>query len=352
MFGDYNFTAYQLLNACAVFLIIFNVYRISGHLSDGNKFVEVISTMLVFICLPIYFYTPFVYGELIGIAFMLEAISQFLILQKAFSIKSFFLLGLSITMSLMVRLYAMIMGIGMLGILISQLIYSKEKTKKVLIIVSLILGIIIRFEVTSILYDKYIDKNIEALPLISNIAMGTNNAAWQAGWYDGSSVRIFEENGYSAEAAKKESKKTINAFIDTCKKNPRYAIGFFARKTGSQWAAPMYQSIVMNNNITGEQSELVSMVYNKEISWKFLDSYMNIYQIGIYLFTLILLCVHRLRLEKYIGIITVLGGFMWSVLGEAKTRYVFPYIIVMIPYAVLGIYIFINRIDDIKVERK
>ena len=35
-------------------------------------------------------------------------------------------------------------------------------------------------------------------------------------------------------------------------------------------------------------------------------------------------------------LIAVLGGFFFSVIWEAKARYVFPYFMMMLPYAAMG----------------
>ena len=41
-------------------------------------------------------------------------------------------------------------------------------------------------------------------------------------------------------------------------------------------------------------------------------------------------------IEDYIGIVTILGGFLFSIIWEAKARYMFPYFVLMLPYAMLG----------------
>ncbi len=348
LFGDGNYKAYQILSACTVFLIVYAVYRLAELLSDDNKIVEVISVFMIFLCLPVYFYTPFVYGEILGIGCMMMALVQFLELQKKLTVKRVLFLILCITVALMVRLYAIIMVIAMAGIVMVKLIVSPSKKRMVLILAALILGIACRLGITNTLYGEHLNNDTEAIPLIANIAMGTNNEAWHAGWYDGSSVRIFEENGCSAEASRRISKEIIHEFIETCKADPVYGVRFFLRKTGAQWAAPMYQSIVMNNNITDKQSALVETIYYSDTAWKVLDAYMNIFQLVVYSFVLLLLCKHKMTLEYYVGIITILGGFMWSVLGEAKTRYVFPYFIIMIPYAALGLCVVCNNIKEYK----
>ena len=67
---------------------------------------------------------------------------------------------------------------------------------------------------------------------------------------------------------------------------------------------------------------------------------MNLYQLliygGVLAFTLAA-ARRRLPLESYLLLIAVFGGFLFSVLWEAKARYVFPYFLMMTPYAAIGI---------------
>ena len=38
----------------------------------------------------------------------------------------------------------------------------------------------------------------------------------------------------------------------------------------------------------------------------------------------------------YLGIITVIGGFLFHMMWEANSRYIFPYAMLLIPYAAFG----------------
>jgi hypothetical protein len=67
---------------------------------------------------------------------------------------------------------------------------------------------------------------------------------------------------------------------------------------------------------------------------------MNIYQLLIYggvVLTLILMRKKWIKIENYVLLIGVYGGFLFSLIWEAKSRYILPYFIMMIPYAAIGI---------------
>lgn len=67
---------------------------------------------------------------------------------------------------------------------------------------------------------------------------------------------------------------------------------------------------------------------------------MNIYQLLVYGAVLFLLSVKRKewrQIDRYILLVGIFGGFLFSILWEAKTRYVFPYFLMVLPYAAVGI---------------
>jgi hypothetical protein len=125
-----------------------------------------------------------------------------------------------------------------------------------------------------------------------------------------------------------------------CKDNPKLGFNFYMRKITQQWDAPMYQSIVMNHNVDGKQGKLAEWLYSPEKSWKYLDAWMSMHQLIVYLSILawfILRWKNPGKMQEYLIHIAIFGGFLFSILWEAKTRYVFPYYVMMIPMAAIAI---------------
>ena len=62
---------------------------------------------------------------------------------------------------------------------------------------------------------------------------------------------------------------------------------------------------------------------------------------------------NRKKLDKEILllILTFLGGFGFHILWETKSRYIIPYIIILIPVSVVGIDVIIQKIKN-KFEKK
>lgn len=47
--------------------------------------------------------------------------------------------------------------------------------------------------------------------------------------------------------------------------------------------------------------------------------------------------IKKKRLEDYLIPVVLVGGFLFSLLWEAKPRYVYPYFVILLPYATVGI---------------
>jgi hypothetical protein len=101
----------------------------------------------------------------------------------------------------------------------------------------------------------------------------------------------------------------------------------------------MYQCLAMNNAFYEEPEGLAWEIYfnGKDV---YLENFMNIYQLLIYggvVLALIFMRKKWVKIENYVLLIGVYGGFLFSLIWEAKTRYILPYFIMMIPYAAIGL---------------
>ena len=101
-------------------------------------------------------------------------------------------------------------------------------------------------------------------------------------------------------------------------------------------------------------------VYTGKLAAPFIH-YCNIYQLLVYGGSLICLLVLRRRpkqggyaaeLPFYVGMIAVLGGFLFHMVWEANSRYIFPYFLLLLPYASQGLDAFYKRIQNAKDNRK
>lgn len=353
IFGPANYFPFQILNACSVFFIIYLGSEIVGLITKKNtasdRFVEkaqLLYCIIVAICLPIYFYTPFVYGDLLSAGLMIVAIYILIDsfkLERGVCIRLILLLFI-LLFSLAVRTNSIIAIIAMCIVLIISMVSYPDKRRlvgKMLVVV--ILAVIVENVIIHVLYDKHIDEDSHSIPAVLYIAMGMNDSKepwFGAGWYDGTNNIVFKENNYDVEATKKEAGRMIRDFKEKSVGNPEFLADFYLRKITSQWEAPMYQSLAVNNNVVKKQGALAAWIYDNVDVRIMLEKYMNHFQIfiyvGVFLYAVMAWKNKQTNIIENVGLLTILGGFLFSILWEAKVRYVFPYFIIMIPYAVVG----------------
>ena len=258
------------------------------------------------------------------------------------------MLALTSMLALMVRKNSLIFVIAMLVILAAKIICNDNRRVALVMVLTVILGTVMQVALVKLLYDRHWENDTTHLPSLLWVAMGTNDDYGYPGWYNGLATNLFWENNLDEEASKEAAVDVIKSFAGVCKSNPAYALDFYNRKITSQWCAPMYQGIVMNNNIEGEQSRIADAVYHDSNIWNMMDAFMNQYQLVVYISILLLLLLmlnkQNVGFEFYTGLMVVFGGFLFSILWEAKTRYVFPYLIVLLPYAAYGLY----KVSEVK----
>lgn len=341
LFGDGNYTSFKVLSCLSLIAIIICTYRIAKALSRDNKLVELLAVTLNFIFIPMYCYTSFVYGEILSTVCMLIAFTFFIESFEQFSIWKCVGLGIFSGLSVAVKENSIIALIAMLGVLAVKLIINNKRIEITALIVAIVIGLLGQSSIMNVLYKDYKVEGTEAMPSLLWVAMGLNEDYETPGWYNLYNFAVFEKYNYDADKSAEDAKKVINSFVEEKKANPKSLVSFIVKKSASQWSGPMYQGFVMNNALEEEDSFVAKNIINNTSNWKVFDSLMNIYQILCYLGLLVWAMVRYKRnghLEDYVILITIFGGFLFSIMWEAKTRYILPYAIMIIPYAAVGIY--------------
>lgn len=337
-FGYGNYMAFQFFNALLVPVLILSGCHIVRKLSDNNGRAEIYYLVLVGTCFPLYAYTAFVYGELSSTALVLLAAWIMLSCLEKFTVLK--LIGLAVTVGLAVQFRRNVLIILIaFGIVIFIKLLQKWNLKVFLTGCSILLGVFLFQASVEGIYKDVRNPDAKQIPAILYIAMGFHDTYGYPGWNDFYQHNTFAESGDNVEVASEEGKADIRESMERFFKDPAYMLYFFQYKINTQWQAPMYQSIAMNNYIVREQSSLVRMIYEKALPGRLIKLYMKAFQFFLYgciFLWLILGFKKEIPLEKYVLLIAVFGGFLFTVIWEAKTRYVFPYMLLMLPYFGMG----------------
>lgn len=329
---------FQLFSALTTGLLVYAGFRIVTLITNVHHTAELLYLLLALVCAPMYLYTSFVYGESSSTAFSMLAAWMFLECCKAPRFSCLIGLYVSAVLALLLRTNTIIIFIAFSIVVLIQLL-QKATLRKGVVALALLLAMFTPTGLTNALYGDKIPEDSKSMPAILFIAMGTNDDVPNAGWYNSYSYLLYQDCNYDPQTAFEGARGYLVGFWARCRENPAYAVDFYNRKISSQWNAPMYQCIFMNSRVEGEQTALVQSLYEGEGNQRLTD-FMNIYQSliygGVLAFTIFALR-KRYPLEHHLLLIAVFGGFLFSILWEAKARYVFPYFLIMIPYAAAGI---------------
>lgn len=343
IFGSGNYYAFQLFAAAMVPVLVFSGCMVVRELSNDDARVEMYYLLSAITCFPMYAYTPFVYGDLISMPFVMLAIWGFLSCIRNFRVWKLAGTGLSAGLAAALRINVIIVVTAMVVVVLVKLIAGRNRQRNRHIFFtgfSVVAGVFFIQLLIWLGYSQERGEDAYSMPPLCFVAMGLNDDNAEPGWYNARSVELFAISDYDVKRANENALAVIREQMEIYKANPRYMVDFFTRKMNAQWNAPMYQCLAMNDRIVREQSALVADIYYGGKVGRLVERYAKLYQLMVYGSILFLLFSRRKRwneIEKYVLLIAVFGGFLFSLIWEAKTRYVFPYLLMALPYAALGI---------------
>ena len=354
LFGRATFILY-IMQSFSISFIIFMLYKISNILfedEDTNYLVVILSAL----CFPLVFYVAFVYGILPGMFLTLVAYYYFIKYTKQ---KEWYLLVVS---AISINIAILFIGnnmIHMIAIFTAAVIYFiRKKDKKILAFILSCLFLMTTSK--SIIYNYYevtSQKEIApGVPKITWIAMGMQEGDREAGWWNRFNYDIMPEEDFDAERITEISKDSIKQRLTVFRNNPRYAFDFYERKYENQFIEPSFQSLLVTapqRNFDNETTlEKVKDFFIKQIYFNethhVLMFIMKVFQVFVYSFSFVFAVNIFRKKEEVLTIIPVafVGGTLFHMIWEAKSRYVFPYFVFLIPVAAYGLIIFRNKIIE------
>lgn len=246
-------------------------------------------------------------------------------------------------------------------ILILAVLAFAERKKKFFIGVVLIVLSATLAHILPIKFYEYRAHNTmgAGVPALSYIAMGLQGSG---GW-NGYHSDLYMRCNYQADMAKEISKQSIGESLAYMRENPMYAVDFFYQKQVGQWCNETYGFVYETVYLFDDRSEAAWEIYCGKWTDPLLKI-MNVYQSAVYLGTLLFL-IGRLwhwiknkesrknimntcgHLWEMVWIVTVIGGFLFSMMWEAASRYTLPYLVILTPYAAEGMYQILQKTMEI-----
>ena len=349
VFGESNYQVFQYLCAAMVPLLVLSGCMIVRILSEDNIKAEIYYLLFILSCFPMYAYTSFIYGDLLSAILGVFGIWMFLSCMKRFSWLQLSLFAVSLGLGVALRKNLLILVVAIGIVMLIKIIFDRS-LRNFIVLAALIVGVA---GVHTALWGSYRDVNSgegKDIPAFLYMVMGLNDDYGRAGWHNAYEYAVFAEYGDDVEKANAKGLEDLKMYLEIYKNDPDYMVDFFVRKMVNQWISPMYQSIVMNNKIAGEQLQPVKNIFAGGKLAKIIETQMKVFQLLLYGSIFFLLILRRRdynSIESYVLLIAVFGGFLFSLVWEAKTRYVMPYLFMQIPYMAIGVNEFTDFWDRI-----
>lgn len=337
LFGaDLALYTVRIVNLIFALLGYFALYRITKNIFN-NRTVVCTLIMLMFGSMQFVFFSFFVYGNCLSYTMALLSVMFLLDFFKNNKIINLALSSLFIIFSISIKANSLIILIAEAILLILYVI----NTKKVLVILVLLLTLLGVYGGTTGLQKFWgnkvdIDYNDTKLPTICWFGYGLNYDQRRPGAYLSEFEVYHVENGYMPEFTKLRAQTFIDGVLDAFSDNPKLVARFYGQKFLFSWANPQYETFdqyrELNNN------DFVKNVVGggiNDILNTFWDGMSSVVAIGLLIFTI--KKSKDLNLYSMIGMIIVIGGFLFHALWEVKAIYLYQYYMYLLPYAAAGL---------------
>lgn len=332
----------RILNIIGNVAIVVALYKIIQCLSQKYKVNKIRLLFFILTFIPLIMLSTFIYGDIPSLALCLFATYFMMKYTETKKLKYPIYSSIFTMFAYMMRMNSLIFIIATVIYLVLNLfknITHKIWKEKIINIVIIIMYICISILPASFIQDFYLNKynmkTDEEYPIISYFLMAMEESWRGCGWYNEDRGEFALKN---IERAKVEYIDEIKDRLKYFYENKVYAFNFYVNKLASMWAENTYSSV--RSNIIGENDPIEK--FSQPITF-----YQKTILIVICLCSSIFLIQNRKNLSiDIIFLITIfIGGFSFHILWEAKSRYIIPYIVVLMPVGSL-------YINDILIKNK
>lgn len=323
----------RIFNIFFNLLIIFGLYKITKQLAKQYKTNNTLMFILIFTFITIPMLTTFMYGDIPALALSLFSVYFIMKYTETKKIRYGIFASLLTMVAYMMRMNTLIFVIATVIYLVLNIFKDfkqkavKEKLINLAVIAIFLALTFIPSSLVKIYYlNKYDLKDGKTYPSISYFLMAMEEGPRANGWYSESIAEPALNSLKTGENISDEYEKKIKQRLEYFAKNPGYTIDFYQKKLTTTWAESTY-SALFNNGITEESN----------LNWT--KAPLTFYQKALIILTftcaIIVLVQNRKNLSlELIFLVTIfLGGFCFHIVWEAKSRYIIPYIVVLIPVA-------------------
>ncbi len=340
LFGSLNWVPFQYFNALHMPLLVYAGYCCVWHTFQKKEICFYYWILLIGF-LPLWMYVPFVYGEISSITFCLVLLWQTLRFCRKGKNSALIFGGLSAGIACQLKLNSLIIVVACCLVL---LVFAccRARLKALLMILSLSAGV----AAASMAVAGYFEhvsgvKMGGGTPISAYILMGLQDTEAGPGWNTDLDQIVYHEHKGDSKATAEYCNAAIRERLQELWQGGM--LDFFYRKVESQWNEPDYNIYFeTDGGVLDEETLpwLTGRVYTGT-GRAMIRYWMDRWQFVLYASMLSLMLALLFRKNDictHLLLVAVVGGFLFSILWEAKSRYVLPYVVCMVMLSGGGIW--------------
>lgn len=316
-------------------------FRIVRELS-GSRAAELLYLVAELLFLPVYCYALFIYGESIGTCSVLCAIWCYLMANRPEGKvwqKGLLWGAVALFMGLAYATRNVLLVVWIAMVIMQILVLLRSKKWQGLPALCVVLAVMLLGKTTLChMAEGQLDREYgSGAPYVLWVAMGMQenpDALKGPGTYNDYNLDTYMRAGYDSREAAEVAKGDIRQRFSQWREDPAAAVTFLKEKLLIQWIEPTYCSFNQTRYQYRPQGWVEDLYTGQanERALAFLNRFQGMVYLAVFGYYLRILLGKLKGVQVLPGII-FLGGFFITILWEAKSRYVYPYIVMILPSA-------------------
>lgn len=348
VFGVGNVLSLQLLNVVANEVTLVCVVALGRTFLEGARS-RVTLVVLLCLCAPLFVSCSLPYGNSLGLALgCIFLVLQARALRETVGMRRIAFAAASLVplaFALMVKSTILLFGIAAL---IAWLVeaFRSHALPALLVTVAVVLVANMASALPTRALESMAQSSFgEGMSKTLWIAMGLrdDNPLELPGWWSHWAFDVFNGTQGDPAAEKQAALDSISASLARFASDPGYAVRFFATKTESEWCEPTYQSFYYASLDQDADGNLFDPYAGRVVGridsavTVALDGYQLVVYAGAFAGVVSLVRSRRRDAAALLSVACVFVGFGCYLLWEAKSIYVLPFVVVMLPLAAYGL---------------
>lgn len=344
VFNSTNYHIIQYFNVISNVISIICLYLMMKKSMKKYPFNGYMYFIICFSFIPLILLSSFVYGDYIGLMFSISSVYMITQYVDKKKLRYMFISAILLSISYIVKTNYLIFILAIIIYLVLDFLNEKNLKKILIIILFTFITILPNTILQNVVTNELKLNKDRSIPTSAYIYMAMSEGEIANGWYNSTMDYAYKNIDDASIYYPKKIKERINEFIF----NPLYTIKFYSKKVISMWTEVRFGGIWYNLPFQEENNENFDAVINENhiflsLCQGRLNQILEIFQKAVvlllFLGALIAVYVNRKNINiHFILLLTIfLGGFFFHIIWEAKSRYILPYIVILIPISVVGI---------------